>query len=161
MPKLSLIVSVFITSLSLLIFSPHLTLAQNCDNPQTTEDALRCGSSNSSGVPVTQDPARYLDNVLRDAINYLSIAVGIVAVILIIFAGYRYITSGGDASKVATAKNALVYAIVGLIIVALAQLIVRFVINEVKSPATNNPPASPSPSPGPPPSVCSTPPCPI
>jgi hypothetical protein len=63
-------------------------------------------------------------------VNLLSIVIGIVAVIMIIFAGFKYITSGGDSNNVSGAKNTLIYAIIGLIIVALAQFIVRFVLNE-------------------------------
>jgi hypothetical protein len=53
---------------------------------------------------------------------------------MIILGGLKYITSGGDAQKVASAKSALIYAIVGLVIVALAQAIVRFVLGKATSP---------------------------
>jgi hypothetical protein len=151
MYRISAILTVFAVFFALLAFSPRLALAQNCDDPQTTEEALRCGSSHSSGVPVTQDPEPYLQNVVRDAINILSVVVGVVAVFLIIFAGFRYITSSGDAARVATAKNALIYAIVGLIIAALAQIIVRFVLNETTNPTSSSSSSSPPPSSGPPP----------
>ncbi len=62
-------------------------------------------------------------------INVFSIIVGLVAVIMVIFGGFKYITSGGDSNSVSGAKNTLIYAIIGLIIVALAQFLVRFVIN--------------------------------
>ena len=62
-------------------------------------------------------------------VNIFSVIVGIIAVIMIIFGGFKYITSGGDSGNVSGAKNTLIYAIVGLIIVALAQFIVRFVLN--------------------------------
>jgi hypothetical protein len=45
----------------------------------------------------------------------------------------RYITSGGDSTKVSGAKNTLIYAIIGLIIVALAQLIVHFVLGQAQT----------------------------
>ena len=61
-------------------------------------------------------------------INIFSIIVGIAAVIMIIYGGFRYITSGGDTGRVGNAKNTLIYAIIGLIIVALAQFIVNFVL---------------------------------
>ena len=48
--------------------------------------------------------------------------------IVIVVAGFKYVTSAGDASKIASAKNTLIYAIVGLIIVAMSQAIVRFVL---------------------------------
>jgi len=63
------------------------------------------------------------------AVNILSLVVGIAAIIMIIISGFRYITSGGASEQVGNAKNTLVYAIIGLIIVALAQFIVHFVLN--------------------------------
>lgn len=74
-----------------------------------------------------------LGDIAQRIVNILSIIVGIVAVIMIIFGGFRYITSGGDSGNVSSAKNTLIYAIVGLIIVALAQVIVHFVIQGVSS----------------------------
>jgi hypothetical protein len=74
-----------------------------------------------------------LGDIAAKIVNLLSIVVGVVAVIMIIFGGFRYITSGGDSGNVSTAKNTLIYAIVGLIIVALAQFIVHFVLNNVNA----------------------------
>jgi len=70
-----------------------------------------------------------LQSKLATIINLLSILIGVVAVIMIIYGGFRYITSGGDATRVGNAKNTILYAIIGLIIVALAQVIVKFVLN--------------------------------
>lgn len=77
-----------------------------------------------------------ITSAARKIVNLISIVVGVVAVVMIIFGGFRYITSGGDSGKVGNAKNSLIYAIVGLIIVALAQLIVRFVLNQSSSITT-------------------------
>ena len=70
-----------------------------------------------------------LGGIATSAVNIFSWVVGVAAVIMIIVGGFRYITSGGSSDKVGSAKNTLIYAIVGLIIVALAQFIVHFVIN--------------------------------
>jgi hypothetical protein len=83
--------------------------------------AASCDSSASTGG---------FNNLLRRIVNIFSAVVGVIAVIMIIVGGLRYITSGGDSSKVSTAKNSIIYAIVGLVIVALAQLIVRFVLTQ-------------------------------
>lgn len=69
---------------------------------------------------------------LEKIINFISIIVGVVAVIMIIFGGFKYITSGGTSEKVTSAKNTILYGLIGLIIVALAQLIVKFVLNQTK-----------------------------
>lgn len=87
--------------------------------------ATGCGTSASSTDKVNA--------LLQDIVNIFSAIVGVIAVIMIIVGGLRYITSGGDSSKVGTAKNTLIYAIIGLIIVALAQIIVHFVISKSTS----------------------------
>ena len=59
----------------------------------------------------------------------------IVAVIVIVIAGFMYTTSQGDPNKVARAKNAILYAIVGLIIVLAAVAIVNFILATELSPS--------------------------
>jgi hypothetical protein len=51
---------------------------------------------------------------------------------MIILAGAKFISSDGDTSKIASAKTSITYAIVGLVIVAAAQAIVRFVLTNSK-----------------------------
>ena len=80
-----------------------------------------------------EDGADGLQALVIRVINIFSIIVGIVAVIMIIVGGLKYITSGGESSNVSGAKNTIIYAIIGLIVVALAQFIVRFVLGN-----TNN-----------------------
>lgn len=72
-----------------------------------------------------------ITDLIRQIINILSIVVGVVAVVMIIIGGLRYIISGGDSGNVTAAKNTILYALVGLVIVALAQIIVRYVIGTV------------------------------
>lgn len=59
------------------------------------------------------------------------IVAGIVAVIVIILGGVRYTTSGGDASGVKAAKDTILYAVVGLVVVIAAAGITQFVISNV------------------------------
>lgn len=54
---------------------------------------------------------------------------GVIAVIVIILGGISYMTSQGDAGKVKKGKDTILYGIVGLIIVLMAQVIVTFVLN--------------------------------
>ncbi len=69
-----------------------------------------------------------INNIIANIVNILSFVVAFVAVIMLIIAGFKYITSGGDSNSVTSAKNTLLYAIIGLIIVASSQLLVRFVL---------------------------------
>ncbi len=88
---------------------------------------LELGSKSCSGSGDENE----LNKLISAIVNILSLIVGIVAVIMIIVGGFRFITSGGDAGQVGSAKTTVVYAIIGLIIVALSQVIVRFVLNKV------------------------------
>jgi cytochrome bd-type quinol oxidase subunit 2 len=81
--------------------------------------------------PGNLDDSTNLNNLIAKIINILSVIVGIVAVIMIIIAGLRYVTSGGKQESVTSAKNTILYAIIGLVIVALAQIIVHFVLKNV------------------------------
>lgn len=72
-----------------------------------------------------------LNDLITDIINVFSVIVGIVAVVMLIFGGFRYVTSGGDSGKITSAKNTIVYAIVGLVIVALSQAVVQFVLSKL------------------------------
>ena len=71
--------------------------------------------------------------VFRQVTNTILYIVGIVAVIMLIIGGIRYITSGGDAKKVTDAKNTVLYAIIGLVICLLAFAIVNFVVTTLPS----------------------------
>jgi hypothetical protein len=73
-----------------------------------------------SGTQVTK--------TIDTAVNLLSIIIGAAAVIMILFSGFRYIISGGDSTKIATAKGGLLYALIGVLIAALAQFLVHFVL---------------------------------
>ncbi|HSX27577.1 MAG TPA: pilin [Patescibacteria group bacterium] len=69
--------------------------------------------------------------VLTTAVNILSIIAGLVAVFVIMIAGVKMITSAGDPTSISSAKKAILYAVISLVVVASAQLIVRFIINKV------------------------------
>ena len=84
----------------------------------TSVDAGTCGNQ----------ATRTASDLAKTIINIISVVVGIIAVIMIIVAGFRYVTSGGKDESVKGAKNTILYAIIGLVIVALAQIIVHFVL---------------------------------
>jgi hypothetical protein len=82
------------------------------------------GCTNPSGGPT-------VESAISAAINLISIVVGVIAVIMIIIGGLKYILSSGDSNNINSAKNTILYAIIGLVIVAFAQVIVRYVLNNV------------------------------
>jgi hypothetical protein len=89
---------------------------------QLDNSSQQCGQGQSA-----------LSGIVKAAVTILSFIAGIAAVIMIIIAGFKYITSGGDAGGINSAKTTLIYAMVGLAIAALAQFLVHFVIGKVVS----------------------------
>lgn len=67
----------------------------------------------------------------KQVTNTILYIVGIVAVIMLIVGGIRYVVSGGDSKKVTDAKNTVLYAIIGLVIAFFAYAIVNFVISSL------------------------------
>lgn len=94
--------------------------------------AIQCGANAAAGENgcAAGKPATSVDSTIHRVVNLLSVLVGIAAVIVIILAGFRYITSGGDSTKVTNAKNALLYAVIGLVLAVSAQVLVRFVLDK-------------------------------
>jgi type IV secretory pathway VirB2 component (pilin) len=77
-----------------------------------------------------------VNRLIATILNILSFIAGVAAVIMIIIAGFKFITSQGDSSAVTSARNTALYAVVGIIIVVLAQVIVRFVLTQATTPTT-------------------------
>ncbi len=92
---------------------------------------LQVGTDCSQTELSDEEATERVNALIRTIINIFSLVVGVVAVIMIIIGGLKYITSGGDSSNVTGAKNTILYAIIGLVIVALSQVIVRFVLSRV------------------------------
>ncbi len=90
-------------------------------------EALGAASGSSGDC---EDPAAgpKIDNTLKLGINAFSFIVGVAAVIMILVGGFKYVTSQGESSNTAGAKNTILYAIIGLVVVALAQIVVKFVL---------------------------------
>lgn len=86
------------------------------------------GESGADCSTATGEAQTTVNTLIATIINIFSVIVGVVAVIMMIYGGFKYITSGGDSGNITTAKNTILYAIIGLVIVAVAQLIVRFVL---------------------------------
>jgi uncharacterized membrane protein len=110
----------------------------------TASASATCGSGNTSKAQVLNGVGQTssgscsgagVTNLVSSIVSILSIVVGVVAVIMIIYGALRYITSAGDSGKVASAKSTLIYALVGLAIAALAQVIVHDVLNTANKAA--------------------------
>lgn len=90
---------------------------------QALQSGSDCSKNNTGSVDVS--------SLVATIINIMSLIVGVAAVIMLIVAGIRYVTSGGDSNTISEAKNTIIYALVGLVVAALAQVLVKFVLQRV------------------------------
>ncbi len=98
--------------------------------------SLNCGTQlDLNGTACAPDPGSdtKVNDTVKLGLNLFSAIVGIISVVMIIVGGIRYITSGGDSGKVSAAQNTVLYAVIGLVVVALAQIIVQFVLKKFTS----------------------------
>lgn len=92
----------------------------------TQVDASQDCGTNGSGV----------SGIIKGIVSILSYIVGVAAVIMVILAGFKYVTSAGDSGRISSAKSTLVYALVGLAIAALAQVLVHLVLTQATNAAS-------------------------
>lgn len=97
-----------------------------CNNPEATSQPTVCKGAQSTGNPLLGP-----DGVLTKAVNIIALVVGVTAVFVIIIAGLRFITSGGDSAKASSARQAVIYALVGLVVAVLSKTIVTFVLDKI------------------------------
>ena len=77
--------------------------------------------------------------MVTSAIQWVIAMAGIVCVVFIVYGGVGYITSSGDPNKLQKAKQSILYACFGLIIVALAEIITAFVSSTINNAALITP----------------------
>ena len=121
-----------LTALTLVLtpaLVPTASASAACSKANTAKGQVQRGI----GATGSECDDSGVNKFIRAIVQILSIIVGVAAIIMIIVAGFKYMTSAGDSNKVEQAKNTLVYAIVGIIIAALAQFLVKFVLHEASS----------------------------
>lgn len=105
----------------------------SCNLLKESDSSVQCNAPGTASSSIASN--NNVKNLIKNVINLLSIAVGTVSVIMIIIGGFRYVISSGDSSATKSAKDTIMYAVIGLAVVIFAQTIVRFVItNTTKSP---------------------------
>lgn len=103
-----------------------VALVPSLDAGASAKDEITKGYNSAGGANEAPLQLR-----ITDFVNLLLYIVGVLSVIVIVFAGIRYVTSTGDSSRVKAAKDTLTYAVIGLIVAILAYAIVNFVLTNV------------------------------
>lgn len=105
-----------------------VTVPVNVGAAKPVDDACK-GAAANTPICTQQDS---FEKIIGIIVNTLLYVLGAVAVLVIIIAGILYTTSGGDPALVTKAKNTLLYAVVGLVVVISAYAIVNFVLDRFK-----------------------------
>lgn len=71
------------------------------------------------------------DSIIKNIIDFALMAIVVVSVFMLILGGFKYTTSNGDSNKVTSAKNTIMYAIIGLVIAIFSYAIVNFVVSKL------------------------------
>ncbi len=123
--KIKIALVVFMGAMTVMIAYPNSPLALAVD--PTTE--VCSGVEAVSGQDCdTANGSAELSGVVEAVIRILQVFAGLLSVFYLIYAGIKFITSSGGSDGVKTAKNTILYVAVGLIVVLIAEGIIRFVL---------------------------------
>ncbi len=128
MKKMNIILAILFSGVFLFIApTVHASIFDGSKEAACQGAALDGSSSCASLGSGTKDP----NATVKLALNIFSAIVGLIAVVMIMVGGLRYILSGGDPGKTAAAQNTVLYAAIGLVVAAFAQVIAQLVLRKV------------------------------
>jgi hypothetical protein len=129
MNKIKLILSSLILTLTVATTGAALVAAPA--GAQSPEQSACQGSGGTwSGTTCTQG-TRTVTGTIKNVGNIIVFITGAISVLMIIIGGLRYVTSGGDQGGITSAKNTILYAVIGLIVSVMAYAIVNFVLTNI------------------------------
>jgi hypothetical protein len=123
--KKNILKYIIVFVMALVILSPSLALATSLDpwgdvDASETQDLLGLGN---------KDPREIAAGVINILLGFL----GIVAVVIILIGGFKWMTAGGNEDKTAEARKLITAGIIGLVIILAAFAIAKFVIDQLLS----------------------------
>lgn len=116
----ALLPAMFAVVFLLIAFLPLLALAQGADNDFGLSQIQDSGLGTASLVVI-------IANIIRVILG----VIGVVLLVLILYAGFLWMTSSGDDEKIAKAKKIILRAVIGLIIMLSAFTIASFIIRSI------------------------------
>lgn len=105
----------------LLAAASYLTLASHAF-------ALNLCPSGFSSNLCNSTNSNQIQSVIATAINFIFVGVTIIALLFLIWGGFKWITSQGDKAKVEEARQHIINALIGLVLVFLSYIILNIVL---------------------------------
>jgi hypothetical protein len=129
MNKIKKYILLIVASLAIILpATPVVAQGVLDDTCKSNPEATLCQeNSNTKNKNTIYGP----DGIITKVVKLLSFVIGFAAILMIMIGGFKYVVSNGDSSSVNSAKNTILYAIIGLVIASLAQAIIVFVINKL------------------------------
>lgn len=118
--------AMFVAAIAVAPFTtaPAYAATASCAG-DTAVKQLQCGASAVNGDSTS------LTTYIKNIVNMIIFIVGAIAVLMIVIGAARYVTSNGDTAGVTSAKNTIMYAVIGLIVAVMAYSIVGFVVKNI------------------------------
>lgn len=95
-----------------------------CADP-AAGDSTVCANTDTGNVLTGQD------SILRNGLRIFVFIVGFASIVMVMVGGLKYVTSRGDPQALASSRQTIIYALVGLVIALAAEGIIRFVIDRI------------------------------
>lgn len=87
-----------------------------------------CSGANNDTSVCKASGTDNVDSLAQNITSIMLWLLGVVAVIMLVIGGFKYVTSNGDSNSIHSAKNTILYAIIGLAVAILGQVIVLYVV---------------------------------
>ena len=123
MKQLKSVLGAFAVAATLLL-PAQMALA---DNPFQTAQNLAGEVGNNAGITSQRTLPQIVGSIINIALGFL----GIVFLVLLLYAGFMWMTAGGDEKKVDKARTMITQAIIGLVIIVAAFSISSFVLSSL------------------------------
>jgi hypothetical protein len=127
--KLQRIISQFCLTIAVLAV-PALMAVSTPANSACNPGDLSIGGGINCAAPSSSSQTGLFgtNSLFQKVANAIIFITGAVAVIMVIIGGFRYVLSSGNPQATAGAKDTILYAVIGVVVAALAYAIVNFVI---------------------------------
>jgi hypothetical protein len=138
--RFKLLMALLVLPLLVVFFSGnvHKASAFNLFNKACNGNNVAGGNKNSSSVCTASNKSSGADqynnvvlHTLNVIINIVATIAGVAAVLIIVIAGFTYTTAGGSADETKNARNRIIYASVGLVVIMFSWTIAHFILTQV------------------------------
>ncbi len=128
--KIAGVVAVFALVIGAALVPVTGVSAQDCDVTQGIQGGINC--ANPAGPGEEETGLFGQNSIFTTIVNTLLFVIGAISVIMLIYGGIRYTTSAGNSAHITTAKNTIMYAIIGLVIAFLAFAVVNWILGALQ-----------------------------